>query len=182
MATIQRRRNSRRVQVRRNGKSISASFDTYVDAETWGIRCEAKILKGSPVETIKKEPTNPNAISAADLITRYANQVSPNKRGYRWERCRLTNLARDFIIFQRPAMTISGPDMADWRNLRLEQVSASSVNRELCLISAVFSIAFKEWRIGLTINPVSLIEKPRKPSHRTQRVPPTRPDRFDDGT
>lgn len=171
MATIQRRKNSWRVQVRRNGKSISASFDAHADAEAWGIRCEAKILKGLPVETIKKEPADPNAISAANLITRYANQVSPKMRGCRWERCRLNKLVRDFVIFQRSAIMISGPDMADWRDLRLAQVSASSVNRELCLISAVFSKAIKEWRIGLTINPVSLIEKPRKPRHRTQRVP-----------
>jgi integrase len=44
------------------------------------------------------------------------------------------------------------------------------VNRELCLISTVFTQAMKEWRLGLTANPCSLVTKPRKPRARTQRV------------
>lgn len=65
---------------------------------------------------------------------------------------------------------ITGPDIADWRDVRLVSVSASTVNRELCLLSTIFTHAMKEWRLGLTTNPCSLVSKPRKPRPRTQRV------------
>lgn len=66
--------------------------------------------------------------------------------------------------------TITAPDIADWRDRRLVKVSGSTVNRELCLISSVFTHAMKEWRMGITANPCSLVTKPRKPRPRTQRV------------
>ncbi len=48
-------------------------------------------------------------------------------------------------------------------------VSALSVNRELSLISTVFTHAMKEWRLGLTFNPCTLVAKPRKARPRKQR-------------
>jgi integrase len=79
-------------------------------------------------------------------------------------------LARDFDVFAKPAVEIGGPDMAEWRDARLRKVAASSVNRELNLISAVFNQAMKEWRVGLLVNPVHLVTRPRNPKARTQRV------------
>jgi len=73
-------------------------------------------------------------------------------------------------VFQLPAAQINGPSLARWRDMRLTEVSSSTVNRELCLISAVFSKAMREWEVGISANPVAAIEKPRKPRARTQRV------------
>jgi hypothetical protein len=42
---------------------------------------------------------------------------------------------------------IDGADLAEWRDRRLKSVQASTVNRELNLISAVFSRAIFEWRL-----------------------------------
>ena len=170
MATVQKRGKAWRVQVRRNGKSVSASFDTHAEAAAWGIKTEARLLDGTAPESIKRDPAQPNSITAADLLRRYAREVSPRKRGCRWEVLRLEMLCRRYSLFSRPAVSITGPDMADWREERLKFVSASTTNRELSLISAVFTKAIKEWRIGLTVNPVFLIEKPKKPRPRTQRV------------
>src|SRR3546814_7846293 len=72
---------------------------------------------------------------------------------------------------QRPIASITGPDIAEWRNKRLRKVAASSVNRELCLLSSVFTYAMKEWHLGITFNPCSLVTKPRTPRPRTQSIP-----------
>lgn len=171
MATLQKRKKSWRVQVRRKGGALSATFDTKAEAEAWAIATEAKILAGNGVETIFQEPIAPVAGKAAkDVFTRYAKEVSPGKRGGRWEEIRIKMLIRRSRLFDRPITAITGPDMAEWRDKRLCKVSASTVNRELCLISSMFTHAMKEWRVGLTFNPCALITKPRKPRPRTQRV------------
>lgn len=170
MATIQKRKKSWRVQVRRKGKTVTATFDTKPEAEAWAITTESKIIEGIAPEVIVNEPAMVEAATAADAFKRYGAEVSPNKRGGRWEQIRLKMLARRYPLFERPITSITGPDIADWRDTRLVKVSASTVNRELCLISTVFTQAMKEWRLGLTVNPCSLVTKPRKPRPRTQRV------------
>lgn len=170
MATLQKRKKSWRVQVRRKGGTVSATFDTKAEAEAWAITTESKIIEGIALEAIANEPAVPEAVTAAVTLKRYADEVSPNKRGGRWEQIRLRMLIRRYPLFQRPITSITGPDIADWRDARLIKVSASTVNRELCLISAVFTQAMKEWRLGLMANPCLLVTKPRKPRPRTQRV------------
>ena len=169
VATIQKRKNSWRAQVRRQGKAVSATFDTKAEAETWAIKTESKILEGASPSSIVNARM-PQGESAADILVRYADEVSPKKRGGRWERVRLRGMARRYHAFDKPITAISGPDIAEWRDTRLLSVSASTVNRELSLISTVFTHAMKEWRLGLTSNPCAFVTKPRKARPRTQRI------------
>lgn len=175
MATFQKRGNTWRAIVRRQGKSTSASFDTKAEAQAWATKLEAKILDGAePVEAVRqaKHEEAAEVVTVAELMERYVAEVSPSKRGARWEEYRIRALARDYpSTFGRPALQFTGPDLAEWRDARLRTVSSATVNRELNMISAVFTQAIREWRIGLTVNPCSLISKPRKPKSRTQRVP-----------
>lgn len=169
MASYQKRGASWRVIIRRRGKTLTATFDTKVQAEEWATKIEAQIIDGdTPQEAVKT--VKANGQPAAELFERYAEEVSPGKKGTRWEQIRLRMLAKRFPLFQEPASSITGPDMAEWRDARLKEVSASSVNRELNLISAVFKQAIREWRLGMTVNPVNLISRPKNPKSRTQRV------------
>ena len=170
MATIQKRGNGFRVQVRREGQKLSATFDTKREAEDWATQAEAAIINGRTAMQIRKAPVDPKSFTGAEMLLRYGELESPKKRGARWEQLRLKKLARDYDLFLSSAGKISGPDMARWRDKRLLEVSASTVNRELCLISSVFTKAMKEWEVGVAANPVSMIEMPRKPRARTQRV------------
>lgn len=169
MASFQKRGSTWRAIVRRKGKTLTGTFDTKALAEEWATKVEAQIFEGeapdSAVKTVKAQ-----GVSVAELFNRYSDEVSPGKKGTRWEQIRLRMLARDFPLFQQAAVSITGPDMADWRDARLKQVAASSVNRELNLIAAVFNQAIREWRLGMTTNPVRLITRPRNPKSRTQRV------------
>lgn len=169
MATIQKRGNVYRVQVRRAGKNVSATFDTKREAIDWATKTEASILSGQSVRP-GSTGIHPAQFTGADMLLRYGDEVSPLKRGKRWEQLRLKKLSRDYDLFQHPAIQINGPSLARWRDMRLQEVSPSTVNRELCLISAVFSKAMREWEVGISSNPVAAIEKPRKPRARTQRV------------
>lgn len=162
MAAVQKRGKSYRAQVRRRGKSVSATFDTRREATDWAAQAETELLQGSSIERIRSAPADSAAFTGAEMLLRYSDEVSPLKRGRRWEQIRLKKLARDYDVFRPSASSISGPDMARWRDKRLKEVSPSSVHRELCLISAVFSKAIREWEVGVVTNPVSMIEKPKK--------------------
>ncbi|MEY9435603.1 tyrosine-type recombinase/integrase [Bradyrhizobium elkanii] len=176
MATYQKRGRTWRAIVRKKTHEATTTetktFDTKADAIKWATALEAKIAEGQTVEHAREAAkAEVSAPAAAVLMTRYGEEVSPTKRGTRWEQIRLRMLVRRFPLFQRPAISITGPDMADWRDQRLTEVGPATVRRELGLVSAVFKIAIKEWRLGLTVNPCRLITWPKKPRARTQRVP-----------
>ena len=64
------------------------------------------------------------------------------------------------------------PDLvAKYRDERLEaDKSPSTVRLELSLLSHLFTIAIKEWRVGLFYNPVANIRKPAPPKGRDRRL------------
>lgn len=165
MATVTQRGTAWRVQVRRKGVKAWQTFATEAEAIAWGEAEEARISRAADGKP--STPIAPAGQSVADLMDRYAREVSPKKRGERWEAIRLRKLAPDF---QMAAATLDKETVALWRDQRLQQVSASSVNRELTLISAVLTHAMQEWRLPLQANPVHLIRRPAMPEARTRRV------------
>jgi integrase len=169
MANITKRGKAWRALVRRRGQpAISRTFDSYAEAEAWAATTEAEILAGRrPADAA----VTADGQTVADLLARYAREVSPGRRGARWEVIRLGLLQRAPEL-QRPVAGFEPADLAEWRDARAAQVSAASVNRELNLISAVFTHAIREWRVRLPANPVHLVARPRNPRARTQRVPP----------
>ncbi len=55
----------------------------------------------------------------ADVFNRYANEVSPTRRGERWEVIRLKKLARDDLA-KLVIASITARDIAEWRDRRLQ--------------------------------------------------------------
>jgi integrase len=158
MASIFQRSGVWRAQARRDGRVISRSFDTRADAIRWATEYE------------NPPPPKPKTIAemtVADLMDRYAREISPRKKGGRWEVYRLTALAPAFPM---AATQCDGATIAEWRDGRLKQVTRATVNRELNLISAVFTIAIKEWRLPSPVNPVHTIIRPAGTPPRRRRV------------
>jgi integrase len=169
MASIRKRGKTYRVEIIKRGVRVSATFDTRADASDWALSTEAAIAEGKHNQAASV-PRSLTESTANDLFAKYAIERSPMKGGARWEIIRLRSLAGD-QVFALPISTLDAPAMAKWRNERLREVSAGTVNRELNLISAVFNHAMKEWNTpGLTRNPVHGIVRPKNPSPRTQRV------------
>lgn len=177
MATYQKRGKAWRAIIRKHGKATSKTFDTKSEAIDWATAVEAKAGEAKSVATARQEVAQEGK-TVAHFMQRYADEVSPSKGGGRWEALRLMRFIRCYPEFQAVAATFTGPDMADWRDKRLREVSAGTVARELNLISAVFTRAIKEWRLNLPANPCWLISKPRKPRARTQRVPDSSRDQI----
>jgi integrase len=139
-----------RVQVARNGVRRSASFPTKSAAQQWASQLEVELLAskrgGYPRKTV------------AQALDRYAEEVSPSKRGERWERLRLAAFGRERWA-AKWLVDLTSDDLGKWRDLRLLAVSGESVRRDFSLLSAVLSTARKEWG-WMGENPVTDVRKP----------------------
>lgn len=159
MASFTKHKNGWRAQVARRGVRKSQVFPTKQEARDWAAREEYKILHADKVA---------EAMPLGDLFERYAREVSPRKRGARWEILRLEKLARDALGAVRLG-DLSEAHIADWRDRRLREVAPGSVRRELVLISAVLNLAWREWRL-IDRNPASRVKRPQEPPPR-DRLP-----------
>ena len=164
MASIMQRGDSWRGMIRRRGQVLTRTFDTKTEAEAWAEREEARILKGATAAAVIKTPSS---LTVGALFDRYATEVSPGKGGARWEQIRLRALAPAFPM---AAVDLDGAAIAEWRDRRLKAVTAATVNRELNLISAVYTRAIRGWRLPVAANPVHAIQRPPQPRSRRRRV------------
>lgn len=80
--------------------------------------------------------------------------MSPRKKGASSESYGLRALQCDPISRHKVA-ALSGKVLAEWRDRRMKQVSGSTTNRDLGLISHVINVARKEWGINVE-DPVSM--------------------------
>ncbi|MFY1864591.1 hypothetical protein ACOTCA_11455 [Achromobacter xylosoxidans] len=82
----------------------------------------------------------------ADVMQRYADEVSSEKAGARREKARIASIKQDEVA--KPVMQDIGPaELADWRDRRLAEVRGATVLRELGLLRAIWTWAkLGEWR------------------------------------
>ncbi|WP_449106279.1 site-specific integrase [Pseudomonas mohnii] len=108
--------------------------------------------------------------SFANAPEMYAEQVTSKKRSSDSELSRIKVLLRHPLAL-RSIASIRGADMASYRDERLaEGLAPATVRRELALISHVFTIARKEWRMESLSNPVELIRQPSVDDARDRRT------------
>jgi integrase len=125
--------------VERNGVRRSQVFETKAAATAWAATVEAEILA-------MKRGAFPRK-TLADALDRYAEEVSTGKKGERFERLRMTAMKRDFPDLVKKQLTeLRTPDLAAWRDKRLKAVTAGSVQRDISLLSHVFTVARDEWK------------------------------------
>jgi len=153
--------------IRRQGwPTVSKSFRTKRDAEDWARFTEDEMIRGVYV---RRSPSEATTVDAA--LKRYLNEVTPSKRPstQRSEHFRANSLRKTLGRYSLAALT---PDIvASFRDKRLGQgKSVSTVRLELALLGHLYTVATKEWGLGLVYNPVASIRRPA-PSHgRTRRV------------
>lgn len=145
-----------RVQFMHKGIRHSTTVRTKAAGNAW----EAAIIH---------EDESPSANKTlGDLLDRYGRDVSPTKRGQRWELIRIEKLKRDKLCKVKLA-DLNATHFADWRDRMLKEVSAASVRREWNLINPAINIAIKEWR-WLPRNPMKDVRRP-KPARSRDRLP-----------
>ena len=110
------------------------------------------------------------ATSFANALELYAKDVTSKKRSSASELSRIQAMQRHPLAL-RSLASIRGSDMARYRDTRLEEgLAPATVRRELALISHVFTIARKEWRMESLSNPVELIRQPSVDDARERRI------------
>lgn len=136
---IRKLKDKWRVEIQRDGVRQSAVFLTKTEATAWGIREEAALMATRRGVYPKR--------TFAEALARYAKDVSSTKAGARWEQLRIEALVRDFpALCGKVVHKLNTQDMVAWRDARLQSVSKGTVQRELNLLSHVFSKARDEWR------------------------------------
>lgn len=168
MASItQYRGKTWRAVIRKTGyKPISKTFSTKAQAQSWATKTEAAMLQGVHRDVVKEARTQ----TVRELLEKFRDDVAPTRKGGRWETTRLNMILREFDFVERRLDQLSADDIRAWRDARLKAVSPASVNRELNLISGVFTHAIKEWGAPLSVNPVHQVARPKgNGKHRNRR-------------
>lgn len=152
-----------KVVIRRKGHPTqSKTFPRKIDAEKW-----ARRIEGSMDERTFHQPIKSLTYK---LFEKYRDEVCPHRDGGKWEINRINKLIREAAWMKLPLSEADGDALQTWKIERSAEVSAASVNRELNLISGVFSHAIKEWRVRLPSNPVKAVNRPPKTKARRRRV------------
>lgn len=169
MASIKKIATGWRAQLYVKGQRESGVFSTKGDATAWAVEREAQLRKmaDTGINTDK---------TLQDAFDRYHKEVSPTKRGEdrtRWEGNRLIAIAGHQIdglaLGKRKLTDITSDILGRWRDMRLREVAASTVNRDFALLSNVFSIACKEWS-WLAKSPTTNVRRPANPEPRDRRI------------
>jgi len=131
-----------------------------------GWRAQVKTL-GVRESQIRHTATAPlgEQYTLRQALRRYADEVSPTKRGERWEQIRLSAFESYCLPLDTPIAQVTSQHIADFRDARGAIVGPASVLRELTLLSSVFQTAQREWG-WVTVNPCRDIRKPASPRHR----------------
>lgn len=162
--------------IRKTGwPTTSKTFRTKRDAEDWSRRTEDEMVRGV---FIQRAPAERMTLEAA--LTRYLREVTPTKR----ESTRISEhkkaqpllrhlgkyslaaLNADIVAQYRDMRLVGDPD----ENGGLVPRSNNTVRLELALLSHMFTIAIKEWGMGLPFNPVANIRRPAPGAGRNRRL------------
>ena len=160
MASILKRGTSWKVEVCKKGVRKSATFTTKTEAQAWANKTETELLLSNSGDIPDK--------NFADLLEKYAKEITPSKRGAKWEGHRI-NVFMSMKIGSVKLKDFNKVYVYEWREQRLTEVSSSSVHREWSIMSNACNVAISDWG-WLKDNPFSSVKKPLKAKARTRRV------------
>lgn len=168
MATITKRGNGWRAQVRRRGYNpVTATFDTQRDAKIWVAEIEAKMSRGQWHDADDSTKTK-----LATALQRYMTEVTPHKKGAKQEINRIKILLK-LPLAEWNLAEIRGQQIAEYRDKRTAAgMSPSTIRNELTIISQVFETAAKEWGMYSLRNPVEHVKRPKQRRGRQRRLLP----------
>ena len=161
MAAIRKRVGSKgttyHVQIRRKGlKPLTKSFSNFMLAQQWARQTESALERSEYLDLTEAKTT-----FLSEILNRYSNEVAVKLKGWSQEqsRCRgqRERLGDKVLTDITPAV------LAEYREVRLGEVSPKTVREELSLLQRVFNVCLKDWGIQLpaNANPVDLVRKPR---------------------
>lgn len=149
-----------RAQVARLGVRQSQTFATKAAAEAWARQVESDLLA-------RKRGALPR-YTVMQALEKYAEEVSPSKKGGAWEVKRLQAFMREPWA-GKLLQDLKAPDLARWRDQRLLGITPGSVRRDLTVLRSVFKLAIREWQ-WIDSNPLDGLTIPAENKPRTRRI------------
>jgi integrase len=164
--------------IRKTGfPTATKTFRLKRDAEDWARRAEDEMVRGLYV---KRAPAERMLFD--DAVDRYLQEVTPTKRPFtqQSEKHRAATLKRHFGKYSLAGITaelvakfrderLAGLDRLDAKG-KPRPRAANTVRLELALIGHLFTVAIKEWGVGLIYNPVLNIRRPSPGAGRNRRI------------
>ena len=164
MASLRKRNNLWQAQVRiKNSGSISKSFNLRKDALIWATTQENLMQRGE-----WEKDTQPKK-SLYDLMNRYLDKVTPNKRGRCTEERRLKRLLKDDEFLKLKLSQIKPCDVASFRDKRVND-GVRACQYDLVLMRHAWNVATLEWGWRLNENPFKLVKYPKSNPPRERRL------------
>lgn len=157
MASVRKKGKRWIAEVRSKGAYRSKTFETKLDAQRWAVEIETLIGK-------RKGALSYHTLGEA--FARYAKEISPSRKGHRWEVIRLEKLGRDKIA-SIPLSDLVYDDIQAW--IGRQSIKPASINRELNLISAVLKAARIRWK-WMTESIMQDVIKPKNPPPRDRLI------------
>lgn len=143
----------------------SKTFTSKKDAADWATDVEAKMNRGTFSDMSEAE-----SLTLAKGLEKYLKEVTPHKKGKYQETNRINKLIANTKISGKTFATFKSFDCAKYRDeMASLGLSASTINKELSIISHLYEIALKDWGINC-INPVKQIAKPKVQNSRDRRL------------
>ena len=158
MASIKPHKQGYRAQVYVLGERDSGIFRTLREANAWAGARETELRSNS-----KKSPKEKYKLR--QLLEKYRDEVSPTKRGEKWEALRINKYLKlgSGLPVDKYLLECTSGAMGAWRDA--QKTSAGTIIREIGLLSAIFEYARRELK-WIDENPIKDLRKPKSPDHR----------------
>lgn len=179
MATIVKKpAGSWKAVIRKAGWPMQTkTFRTKRDAEDWARRTEDEMVRGAYIQRATAD-----RMTVATALERYLAEVVPTKRPTSQvaDRKRAKVLTKHLGKYSLAALTpeviakfrdarLAGEDRKD-ENGHPQPRTNNTVRLDLALLGHMFTIAIKEWGVGLPANPVMNIRRPAPGPERNRRL------------
>ena len=165
MASFRKRNGKWHVQIRKSGcPQITKSFIQKKDAQLWAKKLELRIETQGAIPIY-----NHQLKTLGDVLSGYRNKITAKKRGAIPEGYRLDKIIRNDIASIH-IDKLATSHISQYRDQRLELVSATSVIKELTLLSHALDLAKREWGANIFENVVRVVKKPSPDRSRSRRL------------
>ena len=148
MPTIVKLQNGKyRAMVRKTGhRTQSAVYPTRKEALAWAAKVDQALNVLGAVDRTKPKKKTKAAVKAphvkvSDLFEHFRDTECLTRKGGRWETKRINKLLETAAFMKTAVTELSAREIRAWRNERLTSVQPCTVNREMNLLSKVFSHA-----------------------------------------
>ena len=163
MATYRKRCGKWQAIIRR--KNIGTQARTFVQKSSaikWALEQEKRLDNGTFGKIL------PSEITLGKLLTRYAEEITPKKRGAATEQRRLKRLIRDRVSDLNLAQ-LTNMILASFRDRRLSD-GKRACQYDIVLIRHCIKMARNEWGLQLDTNPADNISLPPSGRPRARRL------------